>query len=136
MDRRALLTVALVGALALGCAAGPPGENRVDADPSPQALLEPARAIPARVLVPDAHAPPAPARAPSPYVAPDALPHLDPATPPARRVHAAILPAAAASPPRPAPRHAAPRPLPHQAPPPWLKSDPMPTWSTPIRSTM
>ncbi|MCY3971543.1 MAG: hypothetical protein OXG74_16555, partial [Acidobacteria bacterium] len=100
MDRRALLTVALVGALALGCAAGPPGENGLDADPSPEALLEQARAIHERVLVLDAHADTELPDAPSPYVGDDGLSQVDPAKLHEGGVDAVVMSVAVGSGPR------------------------------------
>ncbi|MCY3964675.1 MAG: membrane dipeptidase [Acidobacteria bacterium] len=109
MDRRAFLTVALVGALALGCAAGPPGENGVDADPSSEALLEQARAIHERVLVLDAHADTELPDAPSPYVGDDGLSQVDPAKLHAGGVDAVVMSVAVGSGPRTAEGYAAAR---------------------------
>ncbi|MDE2690241.1 MAG: membrane dipeptidase [Acidobacteriota bacterium] len=109
MDPRALLTVALVGALALGCAAGPPGENGVDADPSTEALLEQARAIHDRVLVLDAHADTELPDAPSPYVGDDGLSQVDPAKLHAGGVDAVVMSVAVGSGPRTADGYAAAR---------------------------
>ncbi|MDE2978902.1 MAG: membrane dipeptidase [Acidobacteriota bacterium] len=100
MDRRALLTVALVAALAFGCAAGPPGDNAADTDPSPEALLEQARAIHERVLVLDAHADTELPDAPSPYVGDDGLSQVDPAKLHAGGVDAVVMSVAVGSGPR------------------------------------
>ena len=100
MDRRALLTVALVGALAFGCAAGSPGENGGDAAPSPEALLELARAIHERVLILDAHADTELADAPSPYVGDDGLSQVDPSKLHAGGVDAVVMSIAVGSGPR------------------------------------
>jgi len=109
MDRRALLTVALVAALAFGCAAGPPGDNAADTDPSPEALLEQARAIHERVLVLDAHADTELPDAPSPYVGDDGLSQVDPAKLHAGGVDAVVMSVAVGSGPRTADGYAAAR---------------------------
>ena len=109
MDRRALLTVALVAALAFGCAAGPPGDNAVDTDPSPEALLEQARAIHERVLVLDAHADTELPDAPSPYVGDDGLSQVDPSKLHAGGVDAVVMSVAVGSGPRTAEGYAAAR---------------------------
>ncbi|MCY3662208.1 MAG: membrane dipeptidase [bacterium] len=100
MGRRALLTVALVAALAFGCAAGPPGESGVDTDRSPEALLEQARAIHERVLVLDAHADAELPDAPSPYVGDDGLSQVDPSKLHAGGVDAVVMAVAVGSGPR------------------------------------
>ncbi len=102
MNRRALWTLAtavVVAALTWGCA-GPPGEVASDADPSPEALLEQARAIHERVLVLDAHADTELADAPSPYVGDDGLSQVDPAKLHAGGVDAVVMSVAVGSGPR------------------------------------
>lgn len=99
MDRRAFLTVALVAALAFGCA-GSPGESPSEADPSPEALLEQARAIHERVLVLDAHADTELPDAPSPYVGDDGLSQVDPSKLHAGGVDAVVMSVAVGSGPR------------------------------------
>ena len=102
MNRRALWTLAtavVVAALTWGCA-GPSGEVASDADPSPEALLEQARAIHERVLVLDAHADTELADAPSPYVGDDGLSQVDPAKLHAGGVDAVVMSVAVGSGPR------------------------------------
>ena len=100
MDRRALLTVAFVAALPFGCAGGSPGENGVDTDRSPEALLEQARAIHEQVLVLDAHADTELPEAPSPYVGDDGLSQVVPAKLHAGGVDAVVMSVAVGSGPR------------------------------------
>ena len=85
-----LATLALVAAMAWGCA-GPAGESGSDADQSPEALLERARAIHERVLVLDAHADIELPDAPSPYVGDDGLSQVDPAKLHAGGVDAVVM---------------------------------------------
>jgi len=103
------MTAALVAALAFGCAAGPPGENAVDTDRSPEALLERARAIHERALVLDAHADTELPDAPSPYVGDDGLSQVDPAKLHAGGVDAVVMSVAVGSGPRTAEGYAAAR---------------------------
>lgn len=109
MDRRALSIVALVATLSFGCAAGPPGEDAVDTDSSPVALLEQARVIHERVLVLDAHADTELPDAPSPYVGDDGLSQVDPAKLHAGGVDAVVMSVAVGSGPRTAEGYAAAR---------------------------
>ncbi len=102
MNRRALWTLAtavVVAAATWGCG-GPSGEVASDADPSPEALLEQARAIHERVLVLDAHADTELADAPSPYVGDDGLSQVDPAKLHAGGVDAVVMSVAVGSGPR------------------------------------
>jgi len=102
MDRRALwplATAAVVAALTWGCG-GPSGENVSDADPSPDALLEQARAVHERVLVLDAHADTELPDAPSPYVGDDGLSQVAPAKLHAGGVDAVVMSVAVGSGPR------------------------------------
>ncbi|MDE2924609.1 MAG: membrane dipeptidase [Acidobacteriota bacterium] len=109
MDRRALSIVALVATLSFGCAAGPPGEDAVDTDSSPVALLEQARVIHERVLVLDAHADTELPDAPSPYVGDDGLSQVDPSKLHAGGVDAVVMSVAVGSGPRTAEGYAAAR---------------------------
>ena len=102
MNRRTLWTLAaavVVVALTWGCA-GPSGEVASDADPSPEALLEKARAVHERVLVLDAHADTELPDAPSPYVGDDGLSQVDPAKLHEGGVDAVVMSVAVGSGPR------------------------------------
>ena len=90
MSRTSAWTLALVAVMAWGCA-GPPGESISDADQSPEALLERARAIHERVLVLDAHADIELPDAPSPYVGDDGLSQVEPAKLHAGGVDAVVM---------------------------------------------
>ena len=90
MSRTSAWTLALVAVVAWGCA-GPPGESISDADQSPEALLERARAIHERVLVLDAHADIELPDAPSPYVGDDGLSQVEPAKLHAGGVDAVVM---------------------------------------------
>ena len=90
MSRTSAWTLALVAVVAWGCA-GPPGESISDADQSPEALHERARAIHERVLVLDAHADIELPDAPSPYVGDDGLSQVEPAKLHAGGVDAVVM---------------------------------------------
>ena len=92
--------LALGAALAFGCAGGPASESAANGDPSPEALLEQARAIHERVLVLDAHADTELPDAPSPYVGDDGLSQVDPAKLHAGGVDAVVMSVAVGSGPR------------------------------------
>lgn len=100
MKRGTSSTLALGAALAFGCAGGPASESAADGDPSPEALLEQARAIHDRVLVLDAHADTELPDAPSPYVGDDGLSQVDPAKLHAGGVDAVVMSVAVGSGPR------------------------------------
>ncbi len=99
MNRAAFWTLALVAVMAWACA-GPASEDVYDADPSPEALLEQARAIHERVLVLDAHADTELPDAPSPYVGDDGLSQVAPAKLHAGGVDAVVMSVAVGAGPR------------------------------------
>ena len=99
MKRTALFGATLVAAVSLACG-GPSGESPSEADPSPEALLEEARAIHERVLVLDAHADTELSDAPSPYVGDDGLSQVDPAKLHEGGVDAVVMSVAVGSGPR------------------------------------
>lgn len=100
MKRGTSWTLALGAALAFGCAGGSASESAADGDPSPEALLDQARAIHERVLVLDAHADTELPDAPSPYVGDDGLSQVDPAKLHAGGVDAVVMSVAVGSGPR------------------------------------
>ena len=100
MNRATSGTLALGAVLTLGCAGGPASESVADGDPSPEALLEQARAIHERVLVLDAHADTELPDAPSPYVGDDGLSQVDPSKLHAGGVDAVVMSVAVGSGPR------------------------------------
>lgn len=100
MNRATSWILALGAALAFGCAGGPASESAANGDPSPEALLEQARAIHERVLVLDAHADTELPDAPSPYVGDDGLSQVDPAKLHAGGVDAVVMSVAVGSGPR------------------------------------
>ncbi len=100
MNRGTSWTLALGAALAFGCAGDPASESAAGSDPSPEALLDQARAMHERVLVLDAHADTELANAPSPYVGDDGLSQVDPAKLHAGGVDAVVMSVAVGSGPR------------------------------------
>ncbi|MXX76992.1 MAG: dipeptidase [Holophagales bacterium] len=100
MNRAASWTLALGAVLTFGCAGGPASESVADGAPSPEALLEQARAIHERVLVLDAHADTELPDAPSPYVGDDGLSQVDPSKLHAGGVDAVVMSVAVGSGPR------------------------------------
>lgn len=100
MNRATSWTLALGAVLAFGCAGGPASESAANGDPSPEALLEQARAIHERVLVLDAHADTELPDAPSPYVGDDGLSQVDPVKLHAGGVDAVVMSVAVGSGPR------------------------------------
>ncbi|MXW00170.1 MAG: dipeptidase [Holophagales bacterium] len=100
MKRVTSWTLALGAVLTFGCAGGPASESAADGEPSPEVLLEQARAIHERVLVLDAHADTELPDAPSPYVGDDGLSQVDPAKLHAGGVDAVVMSVAVGSGPR------------------------------------
>ncbi|MXX60489.1 MAG: dipeptidase [Holophagales bacterium] len=100
MNRVTSWTLALGAVLTFGCAGGPASESAADGEPSPEVLLEQARAIHERVLVLDAHADTELPDAPSPYVGDDGLSQVDPAKLHAGGVDAVVMSVAVGSGPR------------------------------------
>ncbi|MYA09428.1 MAG: dipeptidase [Holophagales bacterium] len=100
MNRATSWTLALGAVLTFGCAGGPASESVADGAPSPEALLEQARAIHDRVLVLDAHADTELPDAPSPYVGDDGLSQVDPAKLHAGGIDAVVMSVAVGSGPR------------------------------------
>ncbi len=109
MNRATSWTLALGAVLTFGCAGGPASESVADGAPSPEALLEQARAIHERVLVLDAHADTELPDAPSPYVGDDGLSQVDPSKLHAGGVDAVVMSVAVGSGPRTAEGYAAAR---------------------------
>ena len=90
MSRTVVFPLALVAVMACG-GVGPDSEGVSEVDPSPEALLEQARAIHERVLVLDAHADIELPDAPSPYVGEDGLSQVAPAKLHAGGVDAVVM---------------------------------------------